>query len=377
MTKFQTGVVVSILRERPGLQRVEVRIDGITTRAYNLTQLTGLCRLGDQVVCNTTAVELGLGTGGWHVVHWNLAQKTLDTGGDGHIMKMRYSSLQTNIASAEEMDPSDRSIVGVPIIVCSLHSQMAVAAAAFHAIAPTKRLGYVMTDGASLPLAFSDLVAELRSRQLLCGTVTAGHAFGGDFEAVTVPSALGVAVKECGADAVIVAMGPGVVGTGSRLGTTAIEVAPVVAAAKFLQARPIVAIRASSGDQRTRHLGISHHTITALAMCAGADLPVPLDDRAMIEEIPPTVIARHTIVPTDIADPAKMLSDMRLHVSSMGRDPGADAAFFRFASAAGTHAARIVEGPATQEPTFHHPTRDATTQDPTQDATTQDLDTNF
>jgi len=23
---------------------------------------------------NTTAVDLGLGTGGWHIVHWNLAR---------------------------------------------------------------------------------------------------------------------------------------------------------------------------------------------------------------------------------------------------------------------------------------------------------------
>jgi Protein of unknown function (DUF3866) len=344
MTTFQTGVVVAILRERPGLQRLEVRIDGNTTRAYNLVQLTGVCHLGDQVVCNTTAVELGLGTGGWHVVHWNLANRSLDTGGAGHIMKMRYSSLQTNVASAEERNPGDRPINGVPVIVCSLHSQMAIVAAAFHRTAPTKRLAYVMTDGASLPMAFSDLVYELKARSLLCGTVSAGHAFGGDVEAVTVPSALGVAVHEWDADAVVVSMGPGVVGTGSRLGTTAIEVAPIVSAAKFLKARPIVAIRASSGDQRSRHLGISHHTMTALAMCEGADLAVPLDERAMMDEIASQVLARHVAIPTDIVDPGKMLADFGLNVSSMGRGPGADPAFFRFASAAGTHAARIVEG---------------------------------
>ena len=39
-----------------------------------LTQLTGRVDVGDAVVVNTTAVELGLGTGGWHVVHWNLAR---------------------------------------------------------------------------------------------------------------------------------------------------------------------------------------------------------------------------------------------------------------------------------------------------------------
>ena len=44
----------------------------VPSAAYVLTQLTGAVAVGDRVVVNTTAVELGLGTGGWHVVHWNL-----------------------------------------------------------------------------------------------------------------------------------------------------------------------------------------------------------------------------------------------------------------------------------------------------------------
>ena len=36
---------------------------------------------GDRVVVNTTAVDLGLGTGGWHVVHWNLARDGVDAAG--------------------------------------------------------------------------------------------------------------------------------------------------------------------------------------------------------------------------------------------------------------------------------------------------------
>ena len=58
-----------------------------------------------------------------------------------------------------------------------------------------------------MPLALSDLVATLRDRGLLDVTITAGHAFGGDYEAVSVYSALAVAKYVANADIAIVAMG--------------------------------------------------------------------------------------------------------------------------------------------------------------------------
>ena len=51
---------------------------------------------------NTTAVDLGLGTGGWHVVHWNLARDHWSEAGPGHIIKGRYTSLQADVGSTEE-----------------------------------------------------------------------------------------------------------------------------------------------------------------------------------------------------------------------------------------------------------------------------------
>ena len=87
-----------------------------------------------------------------------------------------------------------------------LHSQVACVALAFAAKAPGRRLVFVMTDSASLPLALSDLVPTLP----LAATVTCGQAFGGDYEAVDVTSGL-LAVE---ADAYVVGPGPGVVGTG-------------------------------------------------------------------------------------------------------------------------------------------------------------------
>src|SRR4051794_12298576 len=98
MPSFRTATVTEVLAEREGLQRV----DTTAGRAYVLTQLTGTVEEDDEVVLNTTAVELGLGTGGWHVVHWNLAHRDLDVPGRGHVMKLRYTSLQTDTGVAEE-----------------------------------------------------------------------------------------------------------------------------------------------------------------------------------------------------------------------------------------------------------------------------------
>ena len=126
MPTFRTGPVVKVLSQREGLQRVHVRIEGTDQRAYNLTELTGVVAVDDDVVCNTTAVGLGLGTGGWHVVHWNLSRRSLDVLGGGHIMKMRYTSLQADTGAAEERHGElPQRIDGTPVVACSLHSQLA------------------------------------------------------------------------------------------------------------------------------------------------------------------------------------------------------------------------------------------------------------
>src|SRR2546430_17224402 len=104
MPSFRTGVVVRLLEARRGLQRVEVDLGDGPERAYALTQLTGGVGLGDRVVVNTTAVELGLGTGGWPVVHWNPARGGWRGGGPGHVLQARYTSPQAAVGSTEERD---------------------------------------------------------------------------------------------------------------------------------------------------------------------------------------------------------------------------------------------------------------------------------
>jgi Protein of unknown function (DUF3866) len=249
-------------------------------------------------------------------------------------------------AHNEEFDPTPTPLTGIPIILCSLHSQMGTAAAAFaeettRQFGAPKRLAYVMTDGASLPLPFSDLVHELRRKNLLCGTVTTGHAFGGEREAVNALSGVGVGVREFNADAVVVSMGPGVVGTGSKLGTTALEVAPLVDGLRRLGAKPIVSLRASSGDPRPRHHGISHHGKTVLELCAGAEVAVPSED--LVRTALGAALSEHQLIGVTSGDPAQTLHSYGLTITSMGRGPGADRAFFAFAAAAGVHGARSLK----------------------------------
>jgi len=320
---FRTGTVTAIKEERRGLQKIEV--DG--QPALVLTQLIGPVAVGDRVVINTTAVDLDLGTGGYHLVHWNLARESWENAGPGHIMKLRYTSLQADTGAAEDGLGQDLpDLGGVPVVACSVHSQVAAVVAAY-AQSGGGRMVFVMTDGGALPLAHSDLIVRLTAEGLIAGTITAGHAFGGDLEAVTVPSALWLARDRFNADAVVVAPGPGLVGTGTPLGTTALDVVATLDAAAALNGRPILCVRASSADSRARHVGLSHHTRTALRMLRSrVEVPVPpelhvADDRHAVT----------TVEPPDVSG---------LAVTTMGRTPEDDPLYFRAAAAAGVAAAR-------------------------------------
>jgi hypothetical protein len=344
MPAFHSGFVREILAQRPGLQRVRVDLTESgrrdDERAYVLTELTGPVDVGDEVVVNTTAVDLELGTGGWHFVHWNLSRRSWSREGPGHIMKLRYTSLQTDTGSAEEHDPDvPTGLEGLPVLVCSLHSQMGAAALAFHALAPEANLVYVMTDGAALPLVLSDLVDGLRRLGVLTGTITAGNAFGGDLEAVTVPSALTLARHRLGADAVIVAMGPGVTGTASTFGTTAVEVASILDYAVALGGRPIMTLRVSSGDERPRHRGVSHHSLTALDLCRSSVAVAVAGGTATPE------LSRHSIEVAEPPDMAELVATSGLPLTTMGRGPEEDVEFFRASGAAGALAARWIGHP--------------------------------
>jgi hypothetical protein len=328
MPSFRTTSVTEVLAERAGLQRVDTELG----RAYVLTDLLGTVSVGDEVVLNTTAVDLGLGTGGWHVVHWNLSRHTVELPGPGHIMKVRYTSLQTDTGAAEEDHDVPARLDGTPVVVGTLHSQVPLVAAAYLHQRPDARVVYVMTDGAALPIALSDLVVTMRGAGLIDATVTAGHAFGGDLEAVSLPSALALAVHALDADLVVAAMGPGVVGTGAALGTTAVEAAAALDAVAALDGDPICCVRASDADARGRHRGVSHHVSTVLDLTRSRVTVATVAEAALHRD-------DHDVVVTQRVPVADWLAAREVRVTSMGRGPADDPLFFAAGAAAGVVAA--------------------------------------
>src|SRR3989440_6178188 len=164
MPSFRSGKVTTLLMERQGVQRVEVDLGDGNERAYVLTQLTGNVAVGDRVVVNTTAVELGLGTGGWHVVHWNLEREQWAERGPGHIIKGRYTSLQADVGSAEEHLEElaqVESIEGMPVVAAALHSQLPAGGGGVKGGGPHPPPAHAVTGGSRRPLAPSGVAVEL------------------------------------------------------------------------------------------------------------------------------------------------------------------------------------------------------------------------
>jgi Protein of unknown function (DUF3866) len=357
VVRIRNGRVTAILRRRPGATEVRVAVDGDDDEATAISydQVTGPVEVGDRVVLNTTAVALGLGTGGFHVVMARLGGP-VDAPGPGHVIKARYTPSQVRVLAVEEEASPHRAAVaacrdlgGLPVVCAELHSMVPVVAAAARAVADDLTVAYVQDDGGALPLAFSRLAAAMRERGLLAGIVTAGQAFGGDLEAISLHSGLAAARAVLGADVVVVAQGPGGMGSGTALGFSGIQVAEAVNAAGALGGRPVACLRLSAADRRERHRGVSHHSRTALGRLALARaavaVPVLADpeladlvDRQLAEA---GVAGRHELVAVEAPDAGKLLAAWDLEVTSMGRGPEEDPLFFAAAAAAGTLAGRL------------------------------------
>lgn len=327
--------------------------------------------VGQRVLCNTTAVSLGLGTGGRHVV---VAPIDPPGGPDGwatppasrrggHIVKLRYTPLQLAVMAAEEpAGPYHRALRhvadlrGLPVAVIPLHSMLGPVAAALRWASDSchpLRLAYVMTDSASLPAPVSHSLEALRRARIVDLVITTGQAFGGDIEAVHPASGLMVA-QRAGADAVVVGPGPGVVGTGTALGTTCLEGAWLSDLVAALGGRPVTVPRLSIKDQRVRHRGVSHHDRIALGRLAARRALVVLPAslcrpwrRTVLRQLAESgVLARHRVVEVNPEPVRPALRMLPAPPDSMGRRYEDDPPFFDTCLAAGRIMAALLGEPA-------------------------------
>jgi hypothetical protein len=332
---LRRGVVAAVESGGPAA-RVRVELAGGDLRpAIAYPALTGEVAEGDEVIVNCAALELGLGSGGFDIVHANLTRGLgAPADPDAHVMKLGYTSLQHGVRAFEERAP-DAAGSG-PVAVIALHGQLApVAWAASSGGERRRRIGYVQTEGGALPGALSDVVRELRERGLLAAHVTAGPSFGGEHEAITVAGALAAGFAADGWDAAIAGPGPGILGSATSLGHGGMAALDSAHAALALGCRTLLVPRMSSGDPRERHRGLSHHTATVLEMLL-APVLVPLPEGAEIDPGPHESAA----FPTDL----DAYTGSGLPATTMGRSVDEDELFFRAALAGGDALARQIDG---------------------------------
>ena len=337
--KLRRGVVVSA-------DPLEVEVEGELRRAWADELLLGKMREGDEVVVNTAALDLRLGSGGFDVVHVNLT-RGLEGGveTDAHVMKLNYTPLQHPVDPVERPVPqflsdSERPkgpTQSPPVAVLPLHGHLAPAAWAAAQAAPGLRVGYVQTGGGALPGSFSRDVKQLRERDLLAGNISAAPAYGGEHEALSTVGALDAAA-ELGWDAVLVGPGPGIIGSDTAYGHGGMAALDNAHAALSLELPTILSPRLSSADPRDRHRGLSHHTATVLELLlGGVEVALPDTDAAGSTE------AKHQL--TEVAGERHHLrsapADLEgytasgLPTTTMGRPLSEDPLFFAAPLAAG------------------------------------------
>jgi hypothetical protein len=330
------GKVTAVTDWDGDAQELTVRLELETRRAVNYPALTGPAQVGDEVLLNTTAQHLKLGSGGYDFVTVNLSRPLPKPDGTekGHIIKGRYLPCQQAVLTLEEQEEHraiwERDLEEFPVLVGQLHSQIAPAAAGLYC-AGKRKVAYIMTDAAALPLPFSRLVRDLQTAGLLHATLTCGQAWGGDYETVTLHSALLAAKHILGCDAAIVCQGPGNAGTGTKYGFSGIEQAQNLDIVRALGGTSIAIVRMSSADKRERHRGISHHTRTTLDLAYSRCI-VPLPVGSDESTLPPGHIV---LFIEGVQAALDLLVERGVVVSSMGRTPAEDPAFFLAAAAAG------------------------------------------
>jgi len=201
----------------------------------------------------------------------------------------------------------------------------------------------------------------LRDLGLLCGHVTAGPAYGGEHEAISLVGGLDAAARRLGWEAIIVGPGPGILGSATRLGHGGMAALDAAHAALALGLPTMLCPRMSSADERERHRGLSHHTASVLELLlAPVRVPVPeaeiegwpllgADDapaggsaQAALDELIELCTGHHDLAvePIDLAGYATS----GLPTYTMGRPIEEDPLFFAAALAAGRALASAVEG---------------------------------
>jgi Protein of unknown function (DUF3866) len=356
MLRLRRGIVVAT-------DPLTVQVGDSRRPAWADDALVGSMWEGDEVIINVEALDLGLGSGGFDVVHANLTRGLTEDGAPGadHVMKLNYTSLQHAVEPIERpLDegggPARRR---PPVLVLPLHGHLAPAVWATAQARQGLRVGYVQTVGGALPGTLSRDVAELRDRSVLAGQITAGAAHGAEHEAITTIGALDAAASDLGWDAIVCGPGPGILGSATRYGHGGIIALESAHAALSLGLPTLVSPRISGSDERPRHRGLSHHTATVLELLLGSvRVAVPeielegwptgepnsggVDVPSVLDALHRVCDGRHDVAVAPVDLEGYALSG--LPARTMGRTIAEDPLFFAAPLAAGEALATVAAG---------------------------------
>jgi hypothetical protein len=354
--RWRRGTVRRLGRSWSGAIEVVVDVDGAELAALAYPALVGTPRSGDHVLLNTAALDLDLGTGGYAMVVAIPDRLPPDPGELGRLVKARYMPQQVSVHGVDAQESDHHAVLaaadsldGMPVVIADLHSALPAVLAGLLHDRPGTRVAYVMSDGGALPIWLSRTVAALREVGWLQACVTVGQSFGGDLEAVTLHTGLLAARLVLDVEVVVVAQGPGNLGTGTRWGYSGVSAGEAVNAVATLGGHPVASLRISNADPRTRHRGISHHSRTAYGRVAlaSADVVVPELDEPLAAAVEADLVelgGRHRIVRVSADGLVPALRAAPVPLSTMGRTLDQDLEYFVAAGAAGRHAASLVEG---------------------------------
>ncbi|MDK2801485.1 MAG: hypothetical protein PWP27_425 [Clostridiales bacterium] len=343
MIRKRLAVVREILEFDNDVTEVAIEVEHELQKAINYNSITGQINVGDKVLINTNAVYLNLGTGGYNFIIHNYSNTECDFPSElGHIIKLRYTPMQLKCLAVEEPQSlyhetiKDRDHVeGLKVLIGPLHSMLLPAIQILKYYHKQLKISYIMTDSACLPIHYSKTVKWLKTQRLLDYTITCGQAFGGDFETVNVYTALITSKYICKSDIAIITPGPGVVGTDSILGFSSIEGGHLIDAVNTLKGVPIIIPRISFADNRERHQGLSHHTLTILSKIAYSSafigLPVLEEEKNnfILDQIKRYNIDQKHRVHYIAEQTFKILNKGNLFMKTMGRGIEQDPDFFR------------------------------------------------
>ena len=270
MITWRAGVVVSLGATWPGAAEVTVELEapvgtataGDTVRALAFPALVGSPEIGDRVLLNVSALARGLGTGGYALVIALPDRPPVDPpAGPGHLVKARYTPLQAMVLGVDDQESPHHELLrdaddldGLPVVVADLHSALPaiVAGARFAAIAgrPDAAAGRVRDDrrrrAARVVLPHGRRTAVRRDGSRRASPPGSRSAATSRRSPCT-PGLL-AARHVVGADLVVVAQGPGNLGTGTRWGFSGVAAGEAVNAAGALGGRPVASLRVSGAD---------------------------------------------------------------------------------------------------------------------------------